>query len=116
MGRTAEFTLGLIGGIIGLIASVLAMMVGGVDAAFSSSGTSVITGLAWAAFFFSILAIIGAIVVRTKDKLGGILLLVSAVGGFVCISMFYLISAILIGIAGIMGLIAKKEGNQNPTA
>lgn len=109
MGRTAEFTLGLIGGIFGFIAAIMAMAVGNVDAFFSSSGTSSITGLAWAAFFFSALAIVGSIVVRTKSKVGGIILIISAVGGLISISMFYLISAILIGIAGFMGVFVKKE-------
>lgn len=113
MGRTAEFTLGLIGGIIGLIAAILAMMVGNVDAFFSSSGTSSITTLAWLAFFFSILAIIGAIRVRENAKVGGILMIVAAIGGFFCIFTFYLISAVLIGIAGIMAVLVKKEAPQN---
>lgn len=107
--RTTEFVLGLIGGIIGFGAALLALMIGGIDAAFSDSGTSEVTGLGWAAFIFSALAIVGSVVVRSKAKLGGILLLISAVGGLISISMFYAISAILIGIAGLMGVFKKDK-------
>src|SRR5699024_6355322 len=113
MSRTVEFVLGLIGGIFGLFAAILALMVGGVDAAFSDSGTSDVTGLGWSAFIFSILAIVGSVVVRSKAKIGGVLLLVSAVGGLISISMFYLVSTVLIGIAGLMGVIRKDKSNKS---
>ncbi|WP_117170090.1 DUF4064 domain-containing protein [Paraliobacillus sediminis] len=115
MSRTTEFVLGLIGGILGFFGAIIALFVGGLDAAFNETGSSSITGLGWSAFLFSALAIVGSVVVKSKAKLGGILLLVSAVGGLISISFFYLISAVLIGIAGIMGLVrkdkVKKESN-----
>ncbi|MFD1066967.1 DUF4064 domain-containing protein [Oceanobacillus locisalsi] len=114
--RTTEFVLGLIGGIIGFGAAILALMVGGIDAAFSESGTSEVTGLGWAAFLFSALAIVGSVVVKSKAKIGGILLLISAVGGLISISMFYLVSAVLIGIAGLMGVIKKDKSTDNVAA
>ncbi|HLS09872.1 DUF4064 domain-containing protein [Lentibacillus sp.] len=113
MNRTTEFVLGLIGGIIGFFAAILALFVGGVDAAFSESGSSSITGLGWSAFVFSALAIVGAVVVKSKANLGGILLIVSAIGGLISISMFYLISFILIGIAGLMGVFRKDKSNES---
>ena len=109
MNRTAEFVLGLIGGIFGFIGAIMALLIGGVDAAFSDSGTSEVIGLGWLAFLFSILAIVGSIVVRSKAKLGGIFLIVSAVGGVISISMFYLVPAVLIIIAGLMGVIKKDK-------
>lgn len=112
MNRTAEFVLGLIGGIFGFLAAILALFIGGVDAAFSNSGSSEITGLGWAAFLFSALAIVGSVVVKSKAKVGGILLLISAVGGLISISMFYLISTVLIGIAGLMGVLKKDTEKQ----
>lgn len=112
MNRTAEFVLGLIGGIFGFIGAVLAIFIGGVDAAFSETGTSEVSGLGWSAFLFSILAIIGSVVVRNKAKAGGIMLIISAAGGLISISMFYLIPAVMIGIAGIMALVKKDKQNK----
>ncbi|MFU0789180.1 DUF4064 domain-containing protein [Cerasibacillus sp. JNUCC 74] len=113
--RTTEFVLGLIGGIFGFIGAILALFIGGVDAAFSDTGTSDVIGLGWAAFIFSALAIVGSVVVKSKAKVGGVLLLISAIGGLISISMFYLISAILIGIAGLMGVF-KKDNEKKKAA
>ncbi|MBM7552112.1 DUF4064 domain-containing protein [Thalassobacillus pellis] len=109
MNRTAEFVLGLIGGIFGFIGAIMALFLGGLDAALNSTGTSEISGLGWMAFLFSILAVVGAVVVRNKAKAGGIMLIIAAVGGLISISMFYLIPAVLIGIAGIMGVVRKDK-------
>ncbi|SNZ11589.1 Protein of unknown function [Terribacillus aidingensis] len=109
MSRTTEFVLGLIGGILGFFGAIFALIMGSVDAALSETGTSSLTGLGWFAFLFSTLAIIGSIVVKTKAKLGGILLIISAVGGLISISFFYLISAVLIAIAGFMGVFRKNK-------
>jgi len=107
MNRTAEFVLGLIGGIFGFIGAIMALFVGGVDAAFSDTGTSQVTSLGWSAFLFSILAIVGSVVIRSRSTLGGVFLVVAAIGGFISISMFYLVPGILILIAGIMGFVRK---------
>src|SRR5699024_1345427 len=115
MKRTTEFVLGLIGGIFGFIGAIMALFVGGVDAAFSD-GTSEVTGLGWAAFIFSILAIVGSVVVRSKAKAGGVLLLISAVGGIISISMFYLVPSVLIAIAGLMGVIRKDKNKTENVA
>ncbi|MGD7063195.1 DUF4064 domain-containing protein [Bacillus altitudinis] len=108
MKRTTEFVLGLIGGIFGFFGAMSAIAFGGLDAAFSESGTSQITGLGWAAMLFSILAIVASVIVKKKAKLGGILLLVSAVGGIISISMFFILPAVLIIIAGCMGVFRKE--------
>lgn len=109
MKRTTEFVLGLIGGIFGLIGASTALIIGGLDATFSSSGTSEIIGLGWGAIFLSILGIVGSIVVKGKAKLGGIFMAVSAIGGVICVSFFYIIPAILLLIGGLMGLFKKDK-------
>ncbi|AWB46845.1 hypothetical protein DCC85_06670 [Paenibacillus sp. CAA11] len=101
--------MGLVAGIFGIISSIIALMIGGVDAAFSSSGTSSVTGLGYAALLFSILGIVGAAMTKSKPKLAGWLMLVSGVGGFISVSMFYIISAVLFVVGGFMGILAKKK-------
>ncbi|PKR82412.1 DUF4064 domain-containing protein [Heyndrickxia camelliae] len=109
MKRTTEFVLGLLGGIFGFIGAFMALFIGGVDAAFNSSGESEIIGLGWGAVLLSILGIVGSVVVRSKAKLGGIFLLISAIGGLICISMFYILPSVLLLIAGLMGLFRKDK-------
>lgn|SRR5699024_812913 len=105
--RNTEFVLGLIGSIFGLIGAVIAIFIGGIDSAINDS--SEVTTLGWSAIILSILALIGSITVKKKPKAGGIMMLVSAVGGFISIFMFYLIPAILLLIAGLMGIFRKDK-------
>jgi hypothetical protein len=111
MKRTTEFVLGLLGGIFGFLAAIMALFIGGVDAAFNSSGTSEVIGLGWGAIILSIVGIIGSVVVKFKAKTGGIFMLVSAIGGVICISMFYILPALLLFIGGLMGVFRKQKVN-----
>jgi hypothetical protein len=107
--RTAEFSLGLIGGILGIIAGLIGAFVGEVATAMAVEEGGLVAGLSWFSLLFSILGIVGAAIVRTKTVLASVLMLVAAVGGFVCISFFYILPGLLLVIAGIMGLVRKGE-------
>jgi len=109
MSRTTEFVLGLLGGIFGFIAAIIALAVGGIGKALGASGASTISGLGAGAILFAILGIVGAAMVKSKARLGGIFMLVSAIGGLICISFFYSLSFVLLLIAGLMGLIKKDR-------
>ncbi|UOR13807.1 DUF4064 domain-containing protein [Halobacillus amylolyticus] len=109
MKRNGEFIVGLLGGIIGLFSTFFALFIGAVDAAINEAGTSVISGLGWAAFLFSTLAIVGSALVKSKTKAGTIMMIVAALGGLVSIALFYVIPAILLLTAGIMGLVRKDK-------
>jgi hypothetical protein len=111
--RTTEFVLGLIGGIFGVFGAFIAMAVGGIGGAFGASGASTISGLGWLALLFSILSIVGSVVVKHKPKLGGIFMLVGAIGGLISISMFFILPFVLLFIAGLMGLIRKDRPDAN---
>lgn len=113
MSRTTEFILGLIGGIFGVFGGFIAMFVGGVDAAFN--GHSDIIGLGVGAIVLSILGIVGSVVVKFKPKLGGVFMTVAAIGGTICISMFYILPGILLIIPGLMGLFRKNKATNIAT-
>jgi len=108
MKRTTEFVLGLLGGIFGFGAAFFALFFGVVDEAVSGSSSEV-TGLGWAALLFSVLAIVGSIVVKFKAKVGGILMLLAAIGGFISVSLFYVLPGLLLLIAGLMGIFRKEK-------
>ena len=107
--RTTEFVLGLLGGIFGFFASIFALAVGGLGKAFNASGASTISYLGWFALLFSVLAIVGSVVVQHKPKLGGAFMLISAIGGIISISFFYALSFILLLIGGLMGIFKKDS-------
>ncbi|MBI1935703.1 DUF4064 domain-containing protein [Candidatus Woesearchaeota archaeon] len=107
--RTVEFVLGLIGGIFGFFGAIFALMVGGLAGAFGAKSASMVVNLGWVAILFSILGIVGASLVKSKTKLGGWLMIVSAVGGVISISFAYSLSFILLIIAGLMAVIKKSD-------
>lgn len=109
MKRTAEFVLGLIGGIFGIICAFIALLIGGMGAAFRAEGANTIIGLGWGAVGLSILGIVGSVMVRSKAKVGGIMMTVAAIGGFICISIFYLLPGVLLLIGGLMGIFRKDK-------
>lgn len=84
-----------------------AMFFGAIDEAVN--GSTEISNLAIGALVFSIVAIVGSIVVKFKPKFGGLLLLIAAIGGLISISMFFLLPFVLLLIAGLMGLIRKNK-------
>src|SRR5699024_9842025 len=100
MNRTVGFLSALIGGSFGFIASLLVFLENNV------------TGPLWLWFLFSLLAIAGSLVFRSKGTVGGVILIVAAVGVFFTVPMFNLIAAILILITGLMG-VATGEQNQS---
>ncbi|GAW28947.1 DUF4064 domain-containing protein [Carboxydocella sp. ULO1] len=112
MSRTAELILGLLGGILGLIASFIALFIGGVGSAFNAQGAGTVVSLGWSAALLSILAIVGSVMVKSKPKTAGIMFLIASIGGVISISAFYIIPGILIFIAGIMALVRKDKNKQ----
>ncbi|MCU5023751.1 DUF4064 domain-containing protein [Bacillus cereus] len=109
MKRTVEFVLGLIGGVFGIICAFVALLIGGMGAAFEANGANTVIGLGWGAVALSILGIVGSVMVRSKAKVGGIMMTVAAIGGFICISIIYLLPGVLLLIGGLMGIFRKDK-------
>lgn len=107
--RTVELVLGLIGGILGIIAGIYAMNIGGLASVFQVDKAVTVNNFGIGAILLSIVGIIGAVVVRSKGKLGGIFMIIAALGGLLCITYFYIPSGILLVIPGLMGIIKKDE-------
>ena len=96
-----EGVLALVAGIFGLIGSVIML--------FISAFATHLVDQALGGLVFSTLAIVAGIMCAKKAKAGGIMMLVSAVGGFFTVSVFYIISAILLIISGILSLRKAKS-------
>ncbi|KAB2460748.1 DUF4064 domain-containing protein [Bacillus sp. CH126_4D] len=109
MKRTAEFVLGLIGGIFGILCAFIALFIGGLGSALEADGANTVIGLGWGAVALSVLGIVGSVMVRSKAKVGGIMMTVAAIGGFICISAIYLLPGVLLLIGGLMGIFRKDK-------
>jgi hypothetical protein len=104
--RTAEFVLGLIGGLLGLSASLSVIFFNEILDILSALSPidSHFGKLGIAAFVFSLLGIAGAAMVYKNGKLGGLIMVISAVGGLVSIFAGYLVPAVLLIIGGIISI------------
>ena len=115
--RGGALALGLTGGIIGLIAAVMALVIGGVGGALSSGSTDASTqqtfGMVvvggWIALGASIVGIIGGALAMGKPVLGGVLMLIAAVAGVIGISLFYVISGPLLLIGAILAFVGSRK-------
>lgn len=107
MGRTGELVLGIIGGIFGIFGAIFAIIFGGIGAAFGAG--NMILWLGFSAMIFSIIGLVGSTITKGKKKLGGWLMIGSAVGGTISISAFYILPGLLLLIGGIMALARKED-------
>ena len=106
--RTASLVLGIIGGVFGIIAGLLAMTIGGVGAAFEASDAGTITGLGFAAVFIGVLGIVGGAVAPRYPKAAANIQLISCVAGFIAVSLFWIFSGILLLIGAGLAFLGRK--------
>lgn len=106
--RVGEMVLAIIGGIFGLISGIMGLAVGGAQKALGAGGTNVAVN-GTVAILFSILALVAAFYVSSKSRMAGWMLVVSAIGGIVAVSAFYILPGILLMIAGLMCLFRGRS-------
>ena len=97
--RTVELVLGIIGGIFGLLGGVFALMFSAFAPSIGSLGVSAVLA--------SIVGIVGAAYVMQNAKWGGIILIVSAIWLLISISLFGVLGAVLLGLAGLLAVLRK---------
>lgn len=101
--------MGLIAGIVGILCGFSGVLFSGFIEAFHVDGTGGLTIASWIVVAVSVLGIIGALVINNKTALGSLFMIVAAIVGFIFISFFYTVPAILFLISGIMGFVRKDE-------
>ncbi|MGB8955489.1 MAG: DUF4064 domain-containing protein [Tumebacillaceae bacterium] len=114
MNRTAELVLGLIGAIIGVLAGLFVVFVGGVASAMNVAEGSIVSGVAWFSVLFSAVGLVGSVMVKNRTTLASVLMLIAAIGGFICLGLFYVLPGALLLVASIMGL--ARKGNSGASA
>jgi len=113
--RNAGGLVALIGGIFGVIAALVTILIGGAGAVFEVSNANTVIGLGFGGILFSFLTIIlGAVAMKVKSKTTGTLIIVSAILGMILGGTFVAIFMILPLIGGILVVTeAKKEDKLN---
>ena len=106
--RTAEFILGLIGGILGIVGVAALLFFSAILVALGVSGSGVVAGYAIGGVILSIVGLIGAAFVKSHPRLASAAMLISGGLGFFVVLGFW-IGALLLLVAGIIGLIRKEK-------
>jgi hypothetical protein len=106
--RTSALVLGIIGGVFGIIAGLLAMMIGGAGAAFEAQDSGTVVGLGFSAVFIGVLGIVGGALAPRYPKAAAILQLISAVLGFIAVSLFWIFSGILLLIGAALAFFGRR--------
>lgn len=114
--RVGALVLGIIGGIIGLFAAVFALGVGGIGGAVGAEGASTVVGLGWSALLLSILGIVGGALAMAKPRFAALLMLVAGIGGFISVSLFYIIAGPLLLVGALLAFLGRASGPQTQTA
>ncbi|MEN4017576.1 MAG: DUF4064 domain-containing protein [Methanobacterium sp.] len=105
--RTLELVLGIMGGFFGLLGGIGAVMIGSFGEAFNVAGYSDIMISGTIAIIVSITGVIGAVMVKNKPQTGGIIMILSAIIGFICIFVFYILGGFFLALGGVLALVRK---------
>lgn len=114
MKRRAEFVLGIIAGILGVLAGLFDGVIGGfmnlmpmnsmmgIENYFLEKTGTILVVL-------SILGIVGAIIASSNNVLAGVFMLIAGFGGFLIAMFLYMLPAILFTVAGLMCLLRTPK-------
>ena len=106
--RTAEFVLGLAGGILGLVAAPILFLAGGLLTALGLTSGATLIGASVVGGILSIVGLVGAAFVKSRPKMSGVMMLLSALLGLFVVLGFWL-GALLLLVAGIIALLRKEK-------
>ncbi|MDA2311012.1 DUF4064 domain-containing protein [Bacillus cereus group sp. MYBK32-1] len=116
MKNKLEFILGLIGGILGILFSSFAIFIGFIsdlgpimDSTTGEIPTNTTMILGSISLIASILGIIGSILIKTKRTLGSLIMIISAIVGFLCISIVYILPGVFFLVSSLMIIFRKNK-------
>jgi hypothetical protein len=106
--RTAEFILGLIGGILGIVVAPGLFFLGGLVGAFGLRSGVTLVGWAVGGVILSIIGLVGVAFVRSHPRAAGTMMVISGLlGMFVALGLW--VGALLLVVAGIIALVRKEK-------
>lgn len=106
--RTAAFTLGLIGGVIGLFAGLIEMMSGGLVGVLVDEPGSPVVLMGVFTLLISAVAIVGGSLARGPNTTAsGILLVSMSILGFLSAGLFWIPPGLLLLVAGACAFAAR---------
>ena len=107
--KKAGGILGIIGGIFAVLAALITLFLGGVGGALGAHGADTVIGLGWLGLVAAFLAIVfGAVVLGTRSRIPGVLLLASAGLGIAKGGTPVALCMALVLVGGILAVIGTK--------
>jgi hypothetical protein len=107
--QTASLVLGITGGVFGILAGLLAMMVGGIGSAFEAEGAGSIAGLGFAAILLGVLGIIGGALSHRSPGKASLLQALAGVFGFIAVSLFWVLAGVLLLVGALIAFLARNR-------
>ncbi|CAN5206067.1 hypothetical protein BH20ACT9_BH20ACT9_21250 [soil metagenome] len=117
---TAAMVWGITGGVIGIIAAFLVIVIGGIGEGLEAAGARTrggagIAGLGFAAVFLAVLGIVGGALARARPMAAAITQLVAGVGGFIAVSAAWLVSGPLLLVGAVLAFTgARTQARRTP--
>jgi hypothetical protein len=110
--KTAGGIISIIGGIFGVFAAIVTLLVGGIGGAVEADGASTVVGLGWFGVLFSFATIVlGAVAMYAQGKKTGIALIICSVFGILfggtLVAIFMLLS-LTGGILSVIGVNSNR--------
>ncbi|MDP1612795.1 MAG: DUF4352 domain-containing protein [Sulfuritalea sp.] len=110
--------LAIIAGLLGLLAGVVTLFMGGLGAAFSTSGATMVVGMGWGGILFSLLVLVYGAIALAAPRAGATGLALSSIAGMVLGGTLVAVLMVLALIAAGMVWLGKKNSKdgQPPVA
>src|SRR5579884_3315177 len=107
--RGTALGLGIAGGALGLIVSVIEWFIGGVGTALHAQGAGTVSGLAWLALLAGVVGIVGGAMALARPRLAALLMLVACVVGFIAASLFWILSGVLLFVGALLAFLGRPR-------
>jgi hypothetical protein len=106
--RTASLVLGITGGVFGIIAALLTLLLGGLGSAFEAAEAGSIVARSFFAVFVGVVAIVGGALALRYPKASAILQLITGVVGLILIGLFWIFSVFLLLVGALLAFLGRK--------
>ena len=105
--KIAALIIGIFGSMSGFIAAIIVIVAGGVFEAVGVGGAEIAGPGLWG-MGMSVVGLVGAALALAKPRIAAGLMVVSAVGGAIAISLFYGPAAVMLLIAALLAFLGRK--------
>lgn len=112
MKRIPEFILGLVGTVLSFGVGLAVTAFGAIGEEFNAEGAAEVATGGASTFWFSVLALIGTVLLFFWSKIAGSLMLITSVAGLIGSGLLYVFPAIFLVIGGCMAIFRKEKQTQ----